>query len=354
MTDIQFDRDIEHVPGFRADAVQGDTIFEVLVEPRDTRKLRAAFMDMARAATADWVAHVVLVLDSPHITQARLREEWEGARSVFKSTLHPKLSVTIRAESNWTGIPASPDAPQRSVLEQILARERDRRNPRMKGGSSAQYEILRLLMLQWLRGRGPTSTHWLMQMSGSSYPTVAKATRQLDDYLKRYPGGKVELDRFPRNPWARLLVVSDDVRSTVRFADRSGQPRTPESLLRRLHQIKRDDIAIGGIWGAKHYVPDLDIVGNSRLDLCLHSQRRKADYGFVKRLDPALEEIRTAGESASVVVHTLHRPESFFERSAEGPPWADPVECLLDLHEARLESQASEFVASFTKHGSTA
>jgi hypothetical protein len=353
VTDIQFDRLIDHVPGFRADAVQGDTIFEVLVEPRDARRLRVAFMDMARTATADWVRRVVLVLDGPGITQSRLLGEWEAARSVLKSALYSKLSIAIRSESTWTGIPESPDSRLVAVLERVLLRESARTRAHPQTGSSGYYEVLRLLMLQWLRGRGPTTTQWLMQATGSSYPTVARAIKQLDEHLKRYPAGKVELDHFPRGPWARLLVVADDVRSTIRFTDRSGQPRSPESLLRRLHQLKRDDIAVGGIWGAKHYHPDLDIVGNARFDLSLHSQHRKVDYSFVKRLDPALEETRSTRESASLVIHTVRRPESFFERSTDGPPWADPVECLLDLHEARLESQARDFVASFNKHGAS-
>jgi hypothetical protein len=47
------------------------------------------------------------------------------------------------------------------------------------------------------------------------------------------------------------------------------------------------------------------------------------------------------------VIHALRRAESLFQPGEDGLPWADPVECLLDLHEARLESQALEFLNSF-------
>jgi hypothetical protein len=30
--------------------------------------------------------------------------------------------------------------------------------------------------------------------------------------------------------------------------------------------------------------------------------------------------------------------------------WADPVECLLDLHEARLEMQASQFLEALQRN----
>ena len=51
-----------------------------------------------------------------------------------------------------------------------------------------------------------------------------------------------------------------------------------------------------------------------------------------------------SGEPCQVVVHTLFRTESFFSTVENGVRWADEVECLLDLHEARLESQALEFL----------
>jgi hypothetical protein len=39
---------------------------------------------------------------------------------------------------------------------------------------------------------------------------------------------------------------------------------------------------------------------------------------------------------------------TFFQKSDDGMVWADEVECLLDLHEARLESQALEFLELLT------
>lgn len=66
---------------------------------------------------------------------------------------------------------------------------------------------------------------------------------------------------------------------------------------------------------------------------------------FLRQLDPALKPGNT-GESARVVIHALHQEHVFFERDKDGVLWADPVECLLDLHEMRLETQASEFLKS--------
>ena len=46
----------------------------------------------------------------------------------------------------------------------------------------------------------------------------------------------------------------------------------------------------------------------------------------------------------------IRRKDSLFETNPLGIAWADPVECLLDLHEMRLEPQALEFL-NFLKTG---
>jgi hypothetical protein len=94
-----------------------------------------------------------------------------------------------------------------------------------RGSANASQDVLRLLVHQWMLGKGPATIKWLMQTSGYTYPTVAKGVDQLGFYLKRDRGG-VELKQFPRDEWVRLLAVSDAARQTVRFTDRSGQPLT--------------------------------------------------------------------------------------------------------------------------------
>lgn len=184
----------------------------------------------------------------------------------------------------------------------------------------------------------------LMDMAGCSYPTVASALRMVRHCLVRHSDRKVELERFPKEEWARMVAVSEKARGTVRFADRSGQPRSAESLLRRLQRLERADIAVGGVVGAKHYHPALDLVGIPRLDLSLHCWRNEANWSFVERLDPGLARTDRRDEPASLVVHLVRRKKSLFEQGTDGLLYADRVECLLDLHEARLESQAQELL----------
>ena len=96
MKTIQFECPIDNIPSFRADAVLDDTVYEVLVETRDARRLRSALMEMSRIASSKKVNRVVLVLEEPSITISRLHGEWEGAASVIQPDLFRRLSMMIR------------------------------------------------------------------------------------------------------------------------------------------------------------------------------------------------------------------------------------------------------------------
>ena len=102
-------------------------------------------------------------------------------------------------------------------------------------------------------------------------------------------------------------------------------------------------------FGARYYDPEIDLVGLPRLDLTLHCPGPRVDLGFVEQLDPALEKTDARDASASLVVHLLRRKKSLFVQGEKDRQWADPVECLMDLHEARLEPQAKAFVSSLVK-----
>lgn len=348
MKTIRYDCAIENFPGFRADAVMDDTVFEVLVETKDARRLRTTLMDLARVvSTSKKIRRVILVLEEPGITQSRLQEEWRGAASVIRPEIFRHLSAVIRQSGKWSGIPGPPAASEVPLLEEILQHELSRRPAGASRSSEAHYEILRVLINRWMLGRGPLSIGSLMEISGASHPTVSRSVERLEHCLTRHSDRSVELRIFPRDEWARLVAVSDDVRATVRFVDRSGQARSPESLLRRLSSLGRQDLAVGGVWGAKHHQPSLDLIGNPRLDLSIHSARKAADLSFVESLDPALEKATRRDESPTLVIHTIRRAESLFQPAENDLAWADPVECLLDLHEARLESQALGFLKSF-------
>jgi hypothetical protein len=319
-----------------------DLWIEVKSGTHGFRDLRASFLGLAYWLTSFPNDHGLLVLVDSRIADERLRKEWQFAKMALHPDVIRRLNVAVAKEHQYIGLPTGVGDDFRLWLDQLVLEHAQSTKPR-----ESFYTILEILLHQWLLGQGPMTSDWLMKTVGCSHPTVRDALRRLDYCLRRHSDRKVELDRFPREEWARLVAVSDKVRSTTRFVDRSNQPRSPESLLRRLQRLGRTKLAVGGVWGAKHYQPDFDLVGNPRLDLCLHCPDKRVDWSFVERVDPALEIAKHHDESPALVVHVVRRAVSLFQTNKDGLPWADPVECLLDLHEAHLETQAREFLNFF-------
>lgn len=125
-------------------------------------------------------------------------------------------------------------------------------------------------------------------------------------------------------------------------------------MIRRLARLRRSDIAIGGVVGAKSLYGELDIVGVPRLDLTVHCPQHYLDTSFVQQIDPALVPTQSHDETAVLVVHVIRRQESLFMPGPDAVPRADAVECLSDLHEMHLEAQARELFSYFAKSRSSA
>jgi len=328
--------------GYRPDGQWDDVWVEVKFETHGIRNLRASLLGLAYWLTNNPTSRGLLVLVDSRITEDRLHHEWKLAQQTLHPEILERMAVAFAKKKHYVGLPRDLGDDFRVWLDQLVLKESREGKPR-----ESFYAILEVLLHQWLLGKGPMTSKWIMKTVGCSYPTVAASLRRLESTLLRHSDRRVELRYFPKDEWARLLAVSDEVRSTTRFADRSGQPRSVDSLLNRLKRLGRSDIAVGGVIGARHYQPALDLVGTPRLDLSLHSRGKNVDWNFVKQLDPALQETKRRDEPAPLVIHLVRRVRSLFEPGEDRLPWADPVECLLDLHEGRLESQALEFVRSF-------
>jgi hypothetical protein len=118
------------------------------------------------------------------------------------------------------------------------------------------------------------------------------------------------------------------------------------------------DLAVGGVIAARHYHPPLDISGTPRLDVSVAASWDRQSRPFdalaeetMKRLDPALERLGDPSAPAIVVVHLVPHKLDLFETGNDGLPWADPIDCLLDLQEAGLGSVTTEFADFLTRRG---
>jgi hypothetical protein len=330
------------------DAVVGDKLIEVKVGVAGLRSVRMGLMQLAYGLAQQPKSHGFLVLVDGGVTLDRLREEWQRAASVLRPTLRDRLSLCIGQDDHFIGIPRDPDLQTQRILSKVVAAERPHAPSRLSRGD-ASFVVLKVLLYQWLTHGRPVTTDWLVQTSGYSYPTVANALARLGSLIERQSDRRIGLRWFPRDQFAHMLAVADRARGTVRFADRSAQPRPPEAHVRRLEKLNPPHLAVGGVLGAAHYFPDLDLVGVPRLDLSQWDAGRGPNLAFIEKLDPGLKRIHDPLEPASVVVHQIRHANSLFGLREGGLRWADPVECLLDLHEAHLDAQATQFLKAMER-----
>ena len=325
------------------DADLGDRLVEVKIKAAGARGIRMGVMQLAYALAKRPGVEGILILSEPEITDERLKEEWDRAASVLRSEVLRRLILCTEKDGRISGITRSIDLDLKSTLLKIVEKERSGAGPRLNR-SDASFVVPKILLHQWLTKGDFISASRLARISGYTYPTVARVIDDLGSLIERGPDRSLRLSWFPQDVFARLLALSDRARATARYGDSSGQSRSPEAHLARLVKLNLPGLAIGGVVGAKHYDPDLDLVGTPRLDISLHARNQRVDLDFIEKLDPALKRINDPLEPASVVVHTIYHADPLFVPREKGLYWADPVECLLDLYDARLDIQAGQFL----------
>mgnify|MGYP001329469022 CR=1 FL=1 len=329
------------------DAIRGDyrALAEIKFSVDALRTVRTALIRIVYALDEYPEASAYLVLVEPSITEARLREEWEKCKSVFKPELLDRIWLcVVTSDGVIRGVPNDPAADIADWIREVVDRQA-RRLPTRSERTDYEFVVLKLLMLQWLTKREPVTTLWLSETAGCSYPTVARVLKRLGTLVDRKSDRRVVLRYFPMKEFEWLIANAERARSTTRFVDASGQPRDPLSHLSRLEKLKPSGVAVGGVVGARHSASSLDIVGTPRLDLSVHCHNTRFDIDFVKQLDPALKLQEDPRGPANVVVHAVRHKDPLFIPRDGLLPVADPLECLLDLHEAHLQTQATQFLS---------
>jgi len=290
-----------------------------------------------------------LVLVDPGISTIKLEKEVGYLKTALRSKIAERLELAIIRNHRLERRPRNIPDPELLAVQIIIEEEVGSRFPLPR--ADRQSEVLRVLLNQWINGTGPITLSSLAEMAGCNYRTVNTAIKKLGSAVKRESDRRVSLKYFPTEPWVRYIANAQKARGSIYYTDRSGQSRSAQSLIRRLEKLHRSDIAIGGVPAAEHYFPALDISSPPRLDLCVHAPENEFDPGLVDRLDPGLSRIDHPEEKVYLAVHFLRRKESFFSQGSTGIPWADPIECLTDLYDARLSEQASAFQAYLSELG---
>lgn len=345
-----------------------DLRVEVKHRLRSKRDLRAAVVDLASTTLDNPDMHMCLLLVDSGLSRERLQREWELLQSIFRKAVFEHLGLASYHDGIVDLVLGHYPQQYHDLLQEIASQEEKSTlhhirlsNPDYSG------EILRLMILLWLtteknasdivasdplpyaQDKSPTrdrqgfSINSIEKSTGTTYRTVIRALDSLGPVLKQYSDRSVALTAFPRMAWEKFLVLADTSRSTKYYTDRSGQPRSPKSLMQRLQALPRQDIAIGGVAGAMRIYKDLDLVGLPRLDLHIHAPGSNTDLSFIRKLDPALKETDVHDEKPSLAIHFLRRKESYFRIDTNQHLWADPIECLIDLLTMHMDQQALQF-----------
>jgi hypothetical protein len=325
------------------------TVVEIRRGTSALRDFRDGLAHLAGILAGAPAKHGTLVLMHARIGADNLDRELRRFRSSLRPEIDARLHVELIGDADTATCPAgmTPGIWERvqSNLGTVASHRTQLPRPQL------QSEVVRVLLHQWLAGSGPLTSAWLAETVGCSYRTVAAAIASLGPAITRTRDRSVELGSFPREAWRDLVATTRTARSTVLYVDQSGQPRSAEYLAQKVQQLMRTDVAVGGVIGALQYCPSLDIVGAPRLDVCVHAPSPAVEPLPVEQLDPGLVESVDPRAPARLAVHFLRRRTSFFHDAGNGARWADPVECLLDLHEARLDMQAEQLLEHLQSRG---
>jgi hypothetical protein len=305
------------------------------------RNLRAGLLDLAYELRNRKKDSAVLILEDPEITSPRLREEWQSAVGALATPITDRLCLVVKRKGAellvFGTLPVRPEVLVRETHQPAAASKGHR-----LGKADYELEIMKVLTTRYFSAAGPITAQRLGKLVGCTYPTTAKTLRKFAKWIERSRQQGIEISRLSAEQWSALVRRSDDRRPRFSFVDRSGRPRPPSTLVKKLQQLDRNDLAIGGVIGARQYKADIDLVGTPRLDICIHCPGPLVDLDFIRALDAGLAPAGETDLLPHVVVHVVRRKEAIFTTAYDGTWNADPTECLLDLHEARLEAQAAE------------
>lgn len=211
-----------------------------------------------------------------------------------------------------------------------------------KPTTSSRETVVGALLHRWINRLPPVKVSELAALSGASIPTVYAALKNVEpSCLLRDDDRRLSLKCFSTEAWQKWLSISTDGPS-AKFTDRSGSPRSPEKLARQLAKLGRQDVAIGGVLGAKHHFPGLDITAAPHLDIVVHGTQH-ADLSFIEQLDPGLVLDDSIDAHGHVIVHFVNRPYSLFE-TKDGVVWADVLDCMVNLWDSHLVHQVEDLI----------
>jgi hypothetical protein len=296
---------------------------------KNTRDLRTLLLDAAYELQArPEVADVHIYLFGCTLAKNRIAVEVKQFKSIVQLQLADRILVHDTREAAWqTEILGMSDA---SLFKEAYRRP----------DKASQEAVIAYLLTRHLNALPSVSIADIVISTGASVPTIYKVLNAYEHCIAKDPEGKtLRLRYFAQSDWFRWMQRINQL-SCVYFIDRSGSPRSANRLVAELARLERNDLAIGGLMGALHYLPDLDATRSPQLDILVHGTRR-ADVSFIADMDPGLERFEGRAETANVVVHFIDRPAPLFEHHGSRN-WGSLPDCIANMQKAGLTHQVED------------
>lgn len=296
---------------------------------KNTRELRTLLLEAAYALQerpAGSEAHIYLL----HCTLAKKRVAMEFDQ--FKQIALPKIGRRIKLHD--TRLPAE--------REMVLSRDAAvaASDLSRKPSTASQEAVVAYLLQRYIESLPGVSVNTIAEQTQASLPTIYKVLKTYGHCVDKDPEKKtLRLRSFGQNDWQHWIQRSNQL-SSVYFIDRSGAPRSASRLVKGLAQLKREDIAVGGLMGAIRHLPALDATASPQLDILVHGTRR-TDLSFITEIDPGLELHEGRPDMAHVVVHFIDRPTSLFVGHG-GQLWGALPDCIANMQKAGLTHQVND------------
>lgn len=344
----------------------GDYLVELKQGLASTRDLRAVMLSMAMTLnTGDNQAIFILVLLQPEMALGTVYDEWSKFYHAVSQNLRKQLELLVYDETGFNRVaPSANDYETARLPMSELIKIINRVSKPVKGkGELPQPDLFHIvttiLIKNLVRENKFLQTKELQELACCSYPSVQRVLHKLEPWLERDSSRSLRLRHFPTDVWWKLLSHADNARHTLYFKDVSGQPRSIENMLKRFCKLNLPNMAVGGVTGSLSHFPKLDIVGSPRLDLNVHQPSKQkrvrrtslsptlilSPEEIASKIDPGLEETTNPNDPIQLAIHYIrHKPCYFTYDEDLDMQIADEVECLFDLHGARLTPQAEQFL----------
>jgi len=341
----------------------GPLLVEV-VRTHSVRDIRGALLALAYAlrdedmrGTNDARGHAACVVVDSRLSLPRLMHELRQLQDLldpqFAHRIHILIHERLPGEQahGFQGTLAPLPTELRDWLGLLVEKERA---PGWSQTTSPRLVLVGILAEQLLRNALPTTLKDLQDASQASYPTVSAVIKDFKSrgLLERAGERGVRLRPLNASEWIGMAQEFARLRKPHLFTDPTGHDQ-PANLAVRLQRLRSagklpQDTRIGGVLGAAHYFPALDISAAPRLDVSATMDPAELahllDAGLTTK-DLPEQRVDLAVRVFPALLLPMKTHDGEGPAGSDRPVFASEFECLADIVEMGYVSEAAEMAA---------